>query len=399
MNNKTKLISTVLFLLVFIMLVSCRQKKDKVERIFEDGVEVVINHLEPYKMKGEPSNLTIEEEFKIDLQSNDIAEIGLTNINDFVVDSEGNLYFLNMRSNEEVVFQFDRNGSFVNSFVRKGQGPGEIQFSYYLRINNQDEIIIADPMSRKLLILSKDGDVIRETRLDSNVNGVFPLENGNYLIQKYLRGPDENIREFLLVLCSPEFQEIKVLKKIENPVARPGSSRIKGIYSSFALHPNFVWCVSKRNILVEERERGYEISVCDLEGNLQRKVRKEYTPINIPEEYKKKFLKEIESVAGEELRKKVYFPKYWPPFRYFFTDDNERIFVMTYEKGKNQNEYQYDIFNSRNLFVGRISLGNIQEIPLGELELAVKARNNRLYCLKEKESGYKELVVYKMRWE
>jgi len=352
-----------------------------------------------YKIKGEPNTLHLEEEFKIDLQSDDIAEIGLTTISDFVVDSKGNLYFLNMRSSEDVIFQFDRNGSFVDSYVRKGQGPGEIQFSYYLRINIQDEIIIADPMSRKLLILSKDGDVIRETRLGSNINGVFPLENGNYLIQKYLRGTNENIRQFHLILCTPELQEIKVPKKIENPVARPSSSRIKGIYSGFAIHPNFVWCVSKENIFVEERERGYEISVYDLEGNLQRKVRKEYTSINISEEHKKKFLKEIESVAGEELRKKVYFPKYWPPFRYFFTDDNGRLFVMTYEKGKNLNEYEYDIFNSNGVFVGRISLGNIQEIPLGELELGVKAKSNCLYCLREKESGYKKLVVYKMRWE
>jgi len=29
----------------------------------------------------------------------------------------------------------------------------------------------------------------------------------------------------------------------------------------------------------------------------------------------------------------------------------------------------------------------------------VIAKNDRLYCVKEKESGYKELVVYKMRWE
>jgi len=241
--------------LVFLFLYSCGPKQDEVERIIENGVEVVINHLEPYKIKGEPNTLHLEEEFKIDLQSDDIAEIGLTTISDFVVDSKGNLYFLNMRSSEDVIFQFDRNGSFVDSYVRKGQGPGEIQFSYYLRINIQDEIIIADPMSRKLLILSKDGDVIMETRLGSNINGVFPLENGNYLIQKYLRGTNKNIRQFHLILCTPELQEIKVLKKIENPVARPSSSRIKGIYSGFAIHPNFVWCVSKENIFVEERER------------------------------------------------------------------------------------------------------------------------------------------------
>jgi hypothetical protein len=31
-------------------------------------------------------------------------------------------------------------------------------------------------------------------------------------------------------------------------------------------------------------------------------------------------------------------------------------------------------------------------------ELGIKAKNNRLYCLKEKPSGYKELVVSQLIW-
>ena len=31
--------------------------------------------------------------------------------------------------------------------------------------------------------------------------------------------------------------------------------------------------------------------------------------------------------------------------------------------------------------------------------LPAKAKNNRIYCLREKENGYKELAVYNMKWK
>jgi hypothetical protein len=50
----------LIYLLCF--LVYCGPKQADVERIIEDGVEVVFNHLEPYKIKGQPSYFTLEEE-------------------------------------------------------------------------------------------------------------------------------------------------------------------------------------------------------------------------------------------------------------------------------------------------------------------------------------------------
>ena len=54
----------------------------------EDGVEVIVNHLEPYKIKGEPSTLHLEEKFTLDTERDEIAEIGLTDTQDFDVDSD-----------------------------------------------------------------------------------------------------------------------------------------------------------------------------------------------------------------------------------------------------------------------------------------------------------------------
>jgi len=50
----------------------CGQKQQEIERYIEDGVEVIVNHLEPYKIKGKPTNLILEEEFTIDTEKDDI---------------------------------------------------------------------------------------------------------------------------------------------------------------------------------------------------------------------------------------------------------------------------------------------------------------------------------------
>jgi len=69
---------------------------------------------------------------------------------------------------------------------------------------------------------------------------------------------------------------------------------------------------------------------------------------------------------------------------------------MTYEISSNPREFIYDIFNPAGIFIGKMNLDNYRGMYR---PFPAKARNNRIYCIREKESGYKELVVYKMKWE
>lgn len=376
-------------ILIFFIFSYCAPKQEKVEKIMEDGVEVVLNHLEPYKIKGRSSNLIIEEEFSIDTERKEIAETGLTDIGPFDVDSEENIYLGNIRS-EKILFKFDRNGSFVDSFIKKGQGPGEMQWISCLAINSNGQIELTDPRSRKLVVFSPGGNLIQEIRMDSNVSIETSLANGKYLIYSNLGyGKNEYLHQHVLALYNSKFEKIKELDILNVPNASVGK-RQKGTRYVF------VWSVSKENIYVGNSERDYEIWTYDLEGKLLRKIRKEYRHLKIPQEVRKTYSKPYK----RPWFKNIYFPKHMPPFQYLFTDDEGQLFVMTYEKDKNPKKYIYDIFNSDGFFVGRISLGNY-EILDGELLLPtdVKAKNNRIYCLREKESGYKELLVYKMRWE
>ena len=92
----------------------------------EDGVEVIVNHLEPYKIKKEPTTLNLEEEFIVDFERDDLAELSLTAPWGFAVDSDGNLYFVTSKTRDNCIFKFDRNVNFITSFGRRGQGPGEL---------------------------------------------------------------------------------------------------------------------------------------------------------------------------------------------------------------------------------------------------------------------------------
>ncbi len=384
------------------ILLCCVHKGEKVERIIEDGVEVIVNHLEPYKIKGEPTALHLEEEFTIDTEKDDIAATGLTDIYRFDVDSEGNIYFLIPPAGQgNLIYKFDRNGNFIISFARKGQGPYELEYPHYMRVINNDEILIIEPSKSKSYIFSTDGLPIKETPINNDIDMLIPLENGKYLIL-FWHTQDREAKYFSLSLnlYSSDFKEIKELDRYNKFPNRMIAEKIAEKIIS-GINYVFVGEQSGGNIYTGNCERGYEILVYDLEGNLLRKIRKEYKPVEVPEDYKKEYLKpfvETEDSWAKNWGEKIYFPKYWYPFYSFFPDDEGRLFVMTFEEGENPGEYIFDIFNSEGIFITRKSLkSSLSKARLPELH--VKAKMNYLYCLREKESGYKELVVYKMRWE
>ena len=126
-----------------------------------------------------------------------------------------------------------------------------------------------------------------------------------------------------------------------------------------------------------------------------RKIRKEYTPADVPDEFKENWLVNI-----GRWKDKLYFPAKMPPYHYFFFDDEGRLYVKTYENGNKQNEYMHDIFSSQGIFIARASMAGYGSWIYPQIRLnRAKAKNKRFYCIKEKENGFKELAVYKMNWE
>ena len=125
--------------------------------------------------------------------------------------------------------------------------------------------------------------------------------------------------------------------------------------------------------------------------------------MEVTEDFKRKILDPYKKNPNEIVRditNRIYFPKYMPPYKSLFSDDEGRLFVMTFEERESSGEYICDIFDPEGRFINRVGLGNYAK--WGNVfggQLVVIAKQNRIYCIQQKESGYKELVVYNMRWE
>jgi hypothetical protein len=254
-------------------------------------------------------------------------------------------------------------------------------------IDSNNNIAITDQVHRKAFVFDNAGNFIKESKNPKGIFGLYPLENGNFIAFWQFRGerdPDDEYFPQGHSLYNPDLEEIKVLDIYKYP------SSIKKGWSGTYINPLFIWRAEGDYIYIGNEDRGYEFLVYDLDGNLLRKIRKEYDPVLFPESLRKK-----RQARYDQIGRKVFFKKYWPPYLSFFVDDEGRIYTRTYEEGNAPGEFMYDIFNPEGIFILRKSM-NIY--TWGEIDLSAVVKKNHLYCLQEKENGFKKLVIYKMNW-
>jgi hypothetical protein len=341
--------------LVLSLFLCCRTKQEKIERLIEDGVEVIVNHLEPYQIKDEPTTFILEEEFVIDTEREDLAELGIGTISTWDVNPEGDIYL-----------------------VSRGQ-IFKLELSFY------------DYGNVKYLFFTPDGTFKEERKVTSDtfIHWIIYLDNGNFMIRERQNEPEKGMRKFHFALLDKNFNKIGDLQPsywIEVPYYQT---------DKFSLLPYAMSSeIIMDKIFVSSNMReDLEIEVYNFRGDLLRKIRKESERLKISKEYKEENLKRWEKApAWEEwdLKRKHYFPDYFPPFKMFWVDDDERIFVETYEEGERAGEALFYIFNPEGIFV------SIKSLKKASFR---KFKNNRLYCVYRKDSGYEKFVAYTVSWK
>lgn len=368
-------------------------KETSVEKINEDGVEVVINHHDPYEIKDESNKLSLEKLFTIDTESESLLKLGLANIRKLDIDSAGNIFiFQSPQPDMPLVFTFDRQGHFENAFGKMGQGPEEIQYPDYLGLNNRDEVLIIDSAKRKLLFLSQDGDVLKETAFDLMYRpqrGISLLENGEYLVHHLPSDPSGEIDKIAVSIFDEKFHLKKTLT--EYPFPGAGNKKMSVFLSQVP-----VIGLSQDAIYLGYGEEN-DIHVYDFNGTLERKIRRKYKPVPVPE----KLIEELkENLAGRPVWDQLFIPEYMPPFQYFFTDSRGRLYAVTSEKSESEMNI-CDIYTPDGVLIERKALGyyDLSKFIYLNESLDIMAKDGRLYCMREKESGFEELIVYKMDWE
>lgn len=372
---------------------ACGRDKAGPIRTLKDGVETVENGAGIYPEKGEPRALSLGEEFRIDLEDDAVAATGLTDIDTLDVDTRGHIYLfkpIKPGATGNLVFKFDDRGRFMRSFGLLGQGPGEVQNPRFMRMTAKDEIPIAC-MGRRVVFFDTEGRVIRTTALPAPFfpvpHGFLPLANRDYLIT-YSRVNPETLEysEFGLGLFAPDLAKRLDLRTYP----APGENEIKTFFPDFP-----VVAASETAIFLASMAPTREIAVYDLSGRLIRKILADYPPVDVPPGFRENFLGSFP--PEHPFWKNLEVPRTFPPFLSLFTDDLGRLYAVGYGKDAVTGANVCDVFSPDGVRILRTALGH-QALQINRLPIVPVARNGRLYCVREKPSGYAEVLVYSLHW-
>jgi len=368
MKFKTKVISIALFFSVIILLVSCGKKKTEWKGTIEevDGVTVITNPKEP--MYGKEV-FSLEEELSIG-EAEGRKEYMFSEIGTLAVDDEERIYVSDWK--ETHIKVFNKDGVYLMTIGRKGQGPGEFERISGMQFTHQKELLVFDMNMRRLSFFTVDGKLIETL----SISEMRPFKLNMNSKRNFI------ITSFTLDLMNnqsiTEFKIYDANLSLLQTVAAPGPKSLFNPFDSF-----FIWKLAKDDTIIYGYNEAYELQILDPGGKLIKKIEKEYDPVEITKEEKQ------EAEKTYPPPNKINYPPFHPAYQYFTLDDEGRIYVQTFEKTEDGNGYYHDIFDSEGKCLTKIPLSFTPRI----------LKKNKLYTVEEDEDGYQYVKRYKVTWK
>jgi len=377
MKTKITIVSIVLVLSILIITVSCNQQKTEWKGTIEeiDGVTIVKNPKEPIYSED---IFSLEEELTIgEKQGNE--ENMFSEIIDVGVDDEENICILDFK--EAHIKVFNKDGEYLTTIGKRGQGPGEIQRPMNLVITPGGKILVNDRGARFLHYFTLSGEYIRSVRQTKLLSLIRPkVDSQNNIVARIIVTDTDRVWSFVLKKFDSELNELYTIFSNEYEL----SPQTRNLFI-----PDCFWDVAKNDSIIWGYSDKYEFEVLDRAGRVTRKIIKDYTPVEITKEEKQKWIRDSYGETGIPPDTEVSWDRYHNAFRFMNIDDEGRIFVQTYEKTSNENGYFYDVFDSEGKYIAKIPLKVRPRVW----------KKNKLYTVEEDEVGYQYVKRYKVTWK
>jgi hypothetical protein len=302
-----------------------------------DGVKVITN---PEYPRDGQDRYRLEEELSIGEE--EVDENYMFNQPQSVRVSEGgSIYVLDAR--DICIKVYDRQGKYLRTIGRQGQGPGEFSSGFlFFDIGSDGKIYIMDCRNSCVIIMDKDGIFIHSYRLPGRLFQEMRADKNNFTYF-YRTFTDEEARKMSIHRYNSNGDEILNYGtfKIVQPVIR---KRTKSFISSSTsrLAATTVWTVDQEGKLYAGYGDKYQISVYDPNGTLSFKFGRDYTPI-----------------LSKNRDSTPLHPKYVGVFniitRHWFFDENGNLWIETPSE-EDIEEIVYDIFSPQGIYLKRTYL-------------------------------------------
>jgi len=256
-----------LFILISIMIFSayCAKEKWKGRIYKETGVAVIES--EGSGIWGDKINekVRFKENLSLGVEEGEEYLVFHSEL-DVAVDSESNIYVLDIRNHR--LLKFDKKGNFIWKVGRKGQGPGEFRNPSSVAVNSLKEIWILDSSSL-IHIFDNQGKFRRTLNLRAECSNFQFLPDDRLFVNKPARGQLGFAAEYYSI-------EGELLEKFPDEY-RYGPN-LPG-WAGGGFGGGFRFLEGRIYMILPNR---YEIREYDLEGNLLGKIKRDIQ-LKLPE--------------------------------------------------------------------------------------------------------------------
>ncbi len=354
-----------ILLMVLFFFISCSSLEDGWQGVVEevDGITIVRNPTEPYF--GE---LTIELEEDLEIGNDENPNYQFYNVIGIALDSEHNLYVLD--SGNHRVQKFDREGHYLLTIGREGEGPGEFVRLTDVFIDKQDTIYLSD--RRRIQIFDNTGVYKDSIPFENSINDFFLDIDGN-VYTCIIQNDEEGSKKYLIkydkqgkiVNRIAEFSDVQAVQSRDSS----GMTVSFKAYHQYNYWP-FLLPISEEQFIYAYPS-DYVITTMSYKGEIGTKIEKDEPPKPISRTEKDFIINRIEEAFERRGRKPprevVEASCQFPPHRPFFygmnVDDKGRIYIRKARSVLDESgQDELDIFSNNGYYLYKVFLSFNPEI-------------------------------------
>jgi DNA-binding beta-propeller fold protein YncE len=358
------------------------KKEDQIIITEENGVTIVSNPAQPLYPNAE---FIWEEELSIGEEDGDSNYVFYRAYN-IVVDSKENIYVLDTGNHRVQVF--NKEGSFLYSFGKKGEGPGEFQMPFGMCIFEDEKLYILDGQTRRVSIFKVIGEFINSFDIiDGSAQYLYLDDYENLYYAKSIMGKTPGDRTINVSKYNFKGDLLATFHEVSDnrmKIVRNGSN-VSFIIKMFL--PRTVWSVSSQGNLFSGLGDKYHIDVKNSEGKLMRTINREWQPISVTSDDKKDVLDQTQKLSTP-MKNEVEFEDTKPAFSRFLVDDSQNLWIQLYTEFGEENKI-YDVFNSEGKYIYHI------KIPFSPTYF----KNGKFYRIDRTEDGVELIKRYNYSWK
>lgn len=344
-----------------------------------DGIEVIVNPKKPNPPKGIPSRLVLTEDFSVGWSDN--LDEAFSEITALAVSDAGSLYAVDMKENNVKVF--DSLGKYIRTIGSKGQGPGELNMPVNVLITVDGELMVEDIMNRRLAFFDLEGNFLRNQSVAdrTQLSQILFDSQGNSIAREMEVAEGKlfwHVRKY-----DKDLNTLFDIDKYEF-IVRPGMKINPFDYV------NVVAFDHKDNILYS-MNREYKIKFLTPEGKHFRTIEKDFDPEKFTEEDEERMMSSMPNVdtGAVNIKEMIEFPKHFPPFESFTVDEEGRLIVRSYRKGKGENVFWLDVFDTSGRYISFLATKASPRIW----------KKGKMYSIEENEDGIRIIKRYSVSWK